>query len=286
MAGDLKTKLARMEQIKREKPAYRNLLDFYEKIFIAKEEFYQSLKALPVVFDEQEVQTKFKAGFPVLDKSAIELDSGALEKFFRTLLQISHEKNPDTAGKLHSFIKKGNLDVGKTIKAMWDGEIPSPTGKKEELGDPTLLSFLLTESLKPFYEYLAENLRAVIDVTLWGKGYCPICGKTPPIAAIPEGKWSRHLFCVYCGTKWPFPFLMCPFCGNEEEEGVTYLYVENEKQYRLEVCKACQKYLKAVDIERIGTPVPLDVENIATLHLDILAQREGYGRGAHYPLLI
>jgi hypothetical protein len=121
MAGDLKTKLARMEQIKREKPAYRNLLDFYGKIFIAKEEFYQSLEALPVVFDEQEVKTKFKAGSPVLDKSAIELDSGALEKFFRTLLQISHEKNPDTAGKLHSFIKKGNLDVGKTIKAMWDG---------------------------------------------------------------------------------------------------------------------------------------------------------------------
>ena len=286
MNFDLKTKLARMEQIKREKPAYRNLLDFYEKIFIAKEEFYQSLKALPIVFDEQGVKTKFKAGLPVLDKSAIELDSGALEIFFRTLLQISLEKNPDTAGKLHTFIKKGNLDVGKTIKAMWNGETPSPAGGKEELGDPTLLSFLLTESLKPFYEYLAENLRAVIDVTLWGKGYCPICGKTPPIAAIPEGKWSRHLFCVYCGTEWPFPFLMCPFCGNEEEEGVTYLYVENEKQYRLEVCKACQKYLKAVDIECIGTPVPLDVENIATLHLDILAQREGYGRGAHYPLLI
>jgi hypothetical protein len=82
MAGDLKTKLARMEQIKREKPAYRNLLDFYEKIFIAKEEFYQSLKALPVVFDEQGVKTKFKAGLPVLDKSAIELDSVALEKIF------------------------------------------------------------------------------------------------------------------------------------------------------------------------------------------------------------
>jgi len=286
MAGDLITKLARMEQIKRAKPAYRNLLDFYEKIFIAKEEFYQSLKSLPIVFDEPGVQTRFKAGFPVLDKGAIELDSGTLERFFRTLLQISLEKNPDTAGKLHAFIKKGNLDVGNTIKAMWEGKIPSPRGGKEELGDPTLLFFLLNESLKPFYEYLAEKLQAVIDVTLWEKGYCPICGETPSIAAITEGKWSQHLFCVYCGTEWPFPFLMCPFCGNEEEKGVTYLYVKNEKQYRLEVCQACQKYLKAVDIECIGSPVPLEVENLATLHLDILAQREGYGRGAHYPLLI
>jgi len=286
MAGDLKTKLARMEQIKREKPAYRNLLDFYEKIFIAKEEFYRSFKTLPIVFDAQEVQTKFKAGFPVLNKRAIELDSEALEKFFRALLQISLEKNPDTAGKLHAFIKKGNLDVGRAIRMMWDGKISLPTGEKEELGDPTLLSFLLTESLKPFYEYLAENLRAVIDLTLWEKGYCPVCGETPAIAALLGEKWSRILFCAHCGTEWPFPFLMCPFCGNEEEKGIMYLYVEKEKHYRLEVCKACQKYLKAVDIELIGASVPLDVENVATLHLDILAQREGYGRGAHYPLLI
>jgi FdhE protein len=286
VAGDLKRKLARMAQIKREKPAYRNLIDFYEKIFIAKEEFYQSLQALPIVFDEPGVQTKFKAGFPVLDMNAIELDSEVLEKFFLTLLQISYEKNPDAAGKLHAFIKKGNLDVGKNIKAMWGGKISSPTGKKEQLGDPTLFSFLVTESLKPFYEYLAENFRAAIDVTLWVKGYCPICGNIPPIAAIPKGKRSRHLFCVYCGTEWPFPFLMCPFCGNEEEEGVMYLYVGSEKQYRIEVCKACQKYLKTVDIEFLGNPVPLDVENIATLHLDILAQKEGYGRGASCPLLI
>ena len=286
MGGDLKTKLARMEQIKREKPAYRNLLDFYEKIFIAKEDFSKSVKTLPILVDVHGVETKFKAGVPVLDKSALELDTKALEIFFRTLLQISLEKNPDTAGALHAFIKKGSLDVKKTIKAMWEGEIYSPSWGKEKLGDPMLLFFLLNESLKPLYEYLAEKLCAVIDVTLWEKGYCPVCGETPSIAAITEGKWSRYLFCVYCGTEWPFPFLMCPFCGNEEEEGVTYLYVKNEKQYRLEVCKACQKYLKAVDSGLIGTPVNLEVENVATLHLDILAQREGYGRGARYSLLI
>ena len=65
-----------------------------------------------------------------------------------------------------------------------------------------------------------------------------------------------------------------------------YLYAGEEKQYRLEVCKACQHYLKVVDGQRIGPHLCLDVENLATLHLDILAQREGYRRGAPYPLLI
>jgi FdhE protein len=275
-----------MAQIKCEKPAYRNLLDFYEKIFIAKEEFYQSLKTLPIIFDAQGVQTKFKAGFPVLDKNTIELDFEALEGFFWKLLRLSQGKNPANGRRLASFIREGNLEVSKALQEMWKGNLNPLEWKKEEVGDPMLLYFLLTESLKPLYEYLAESLRGLIEINLWEKGYCPICGETPPIAAIPEEKWTRLLFCVYCGTEWPFPFLMCPFCGNEEEKGVTYFYVKNEKQYRLEVCKACKKYLKAVDLECIGTPVPLDVENIATLHLDILAQKEGYGRGAHYPLLI
>jgi FdhE protein len=286
MVGDLKTQLARMAQIKREKPAYRNLLDFYEKIFIAKEEFYQSLKALPIVFDSQGVQTKFKAGSPVLDKNTIELDTEALEEFFWKLLLISREKNPANGTRLISFIKEGKLEIRKTLREMWGGNLNPHEWKKEDMGDPMLLYFLLTESFKPLYEYVAESLRELIEINLWGKGYCPVCGETPAISAILGEKWTRILFCVYCGTEWPFPFFMCPFCGNEEEKGITYLYVENEKQYRLEVCKSCQKYLKAVDLELIGASVPLDVENVATLHLDILAQREGYGRSAHYPLLI
>ena len=286
MNFDLKTKLARMEQVKQEKPGYKGLLNFYEKIFVAKAEFYQSLKFLRVDIDEQFVQKNFKAGLSVLDKRTIELDIKALEKFFLKLLRISQEKNPETVGRLSSLIEKGDLDVGTTLKQTWDGKITPLTWKKKVFGDPTLLNFLFIETLKPVYEYLADNLAALIDVTHWEKGYCPICGETPPIAVIPAGEWSRLLFCVFCGMEWPFPFLMCPFCGNEEEKGIKYLVVKNEKQYRIEVCKACHKYLKVVDSVSLGYQVPLDIENLITLHLDMLAQREGYHRGAQYPLLI
>ena len=275
-----------MEQIKREKPAYRNLLDFYEKNFVAKEEFYQSLKYLPVHSDEQFVQKNFKAGVPILDKRTIELDLKALGEFFLKLLQICQERNPETARWLSSLIEKGDLDVGTTLKQMWDGKITPHTWTKETYRDPTLLNFLFIETLKPLYEYLADNLAALINVTHWEKGYYPICGEIPLIAVIPEGEWSRLLFCVYCGMEWPFPFLMCPFCGNEEEKGIKYLVVKNEKQYRIEACKVCSTYLKVVDIESLGYQVPSDIENIITLHLDMLAQREGYHRGARYPLLI
>jgi FdhE protein len=38
----------------------------------------------------------------------------------------------------------------------------------------------------------------------------------------------------------------------------------------------CKRYIKIVDFRDTRTKVNLDVEDIATLHLDILAYEEGY----------
>jgi len=283
---DIASKLSRINQIKQEKPAYKDLLDFYEKIFIAKDEVYQLLKSYPVTYDEYLVRKKFKAGLPVLDKESVGFYIDILENFFWKLIEIIEENNPESAKQLIAFIKQENLKIEKAIKEMWLGVLDPEQWEKSKIGDPTLFYFLLTETLKPLYEYLGEYFRELIELDLWGKGYCPICGESPTLGAIPEEKWTRFLFCIYCGSKWPFPFLKCPFCENEEEEGIKYLRIGNEKQYRLEVCQSCHRYLKVVDFESIGKPVPLDVENIVTIHLDMLAKREGYLRGSYHLLLL
>ena len=275
-----------MAQIKRENPAYEKLLDFYEKVYMEKERCYQTIRPRFLKLDEQLIKIKAQEGFPLLDKSTIELDLTALEEFFQNILQASRERNPDTGAKLVSYIQQGNKDVREMIQEMWEGKLKIKNGKEEEIGDPTLLSFLLVETLKPVYEYCANILQEFIPQELWKQGYCPVCGEHPPIAEISGEKGTRLLFCIYCGTDWPFPLLKCPFCNNEEEEEVKSFYPENEKRYRIEVCKICGKYLKVIDTQAIGCRVPLDVENIATLHLDILAQKGGYRRGASFPLLI
>jgi FdhE protein len=168
---------------------------------------------------------------------------------------------------------------------MWEGTLTLDSYKKEELGDPTLLSFLLIESVKPLYEQCVSMLQEFFVPDFWKQGHCPVCGEFPPIAQISLQKGTKLLFCTHCGMEWPFPLLHCPFC-NHEEEDTKYLRVKNEKQYRIEVCKACEKYLKAVDPELFGSRVPLDIENIVTLHLDILAQQQGYRRGSSFPLLL
>ncbi|MCX8012112.1 MAG: formate dehydrogenase accessory protein FdhE [Desulfobacterota bacterium] len=285
-AWDIASKLTRINQVRQEKPAYKDLLDFYEKIFIAKEEVYQLLKSYPVNWNEYLVRKKFKAGVPILDKESIGFYEDILEDFFWKLLKITEQRNPENGKLLADFIKEENLAIKKAIAEMWQGVFNPEKWGTVRVGDPTLFYFLLIETLKPLYEYLAEFLQELIELDLWGKGYCPICGENPALGAIPKEKWTRFLFCIYCGSEWSFPFLKCPFCENEEEGGIKYLRAGNERDYRLEICQSCQRYLKVVDFDSLGKPVPLDIENIVTLHLDILAQREGYRRGSYHPLLV
>jgi FdhE protein len=70
--------------------------------------------------------------------------------------------------------------------------------------------------------------------------------------------------------------LICAFCGNTDQESLRYLYSESEKGYRIDVCGKCKKYLKTVDSREISHEIVPVVEDIATLHLDMVAEEEGY----------
>jgi FdhE protein len=42
---------------------------------------------------------------------------------------------------------------------------------------------------------------------------------------------------------------------------------------------ACSRYIKTRDSRKGGVDVQLEVENLLTIHLDMLATREGFERG-------
>jgi FdhE protein len=89
---------------------------------------------------------------------------------------------------------------------------------------------------------------------------------------------ARFLVCSSCSFEWRFYRLKCPFCNNENNEKLRHFHIEKEEgAYRVEVCDECKKYIKTLGIGVLGEITPL-VEDMATLHLDILAQKEGYKR--------
>lgn len=70
----------------------------------------------------------------------------------------------------------------------------------------------------------------------------------------------------------------CPFCNNTEQKELRYFSGENDKIYRVEVCDRCKTYLKTVDNRERENGVLLFVDNLVTLHLDLVAKREGFQR--------
>ncbi len=75
--------------------------------------------------------------------------------------------------------------------------------------------------------------------------------------------------------------MICPYCQNQDQDKLGYFTVEGEPNCWVYLCELCKKYIKTRDSRQLPAQVPLLVEDLITPHLDILAARQGYQRGAH-----
>ncbi|MEK6655764.1 MAG: formate dehydrogenase accessory protein FdhE, partial [Thermodesulfobacteriota bacterium] len=139
-----------------------------------------------------------------------------------------------------------------------------------------LVELFIEESLRPALEKVVQAYGDVVRKSEWSEGYCPICGREPKIGEIRDEEETRYLFCNQCGFQWSFRRIRCPFCGNEEQQTLAYFTIEGDERYRVDVCNACKRYIKIVDFRETNRKADMDVEDIATLHLDMLSNDEGY----------
>jgi FdhE protein len=149
--------------------------------------------------------------------------------------------------------------------------------------DAEYYTFLACQSLLPFLEKCALSLRRHIDPARWVKGTCPVCGGRPLMARLDMESGKRYLQCSLCRSDWPHGRLECPFCGNTDQDSLRYFFDESDKAHRVEVCDKCKGYVKTTDTRVEQKDVVVVVENVATLHLDLVAKREGFLRGAEFP---
>jgi formate dehydrogenase accessory protein FdhE len=115
---------------------------------------------------------------------------------------------------------------------------------------------------------------------------CPACGSPPSIARLRRADGGRILTCGLCGSDWEAIRLACACCGVEERESLGILRLGDADPRWVETCEQCKGYIKTVDERRLaeGELVFPVVEEAATLHLDLLAEREGYIRRVPYVL--
>ena len=159
----------------------------------------------------------------------------------------------------------------------------------QETGAPgELLVFLGRLIAAPLVVDAARRLEELPGATGVSEGVCPICGSAPGLAVLEAEDGHRVLHCGLCGWSWRFARLACARCGCGDQAKLQRLSVDGEDARWIEVCQGCRGYLKTIDRRRLTDPAGLVVlvEEVATLYLDLLAEREGYASGAPYAAMV
>ncbi len=276
MAQLLKDTLKMIDGYKHMNPHYEELLDILEEVLILREEYRRKVNRDIFNVDESLIQQKLEGGLPLVDFPEGTFELQEPKEYFIALLEIAQRRALEETGEIICRVNTGELDYREMVRESFAIPQDEETSDEQEEGVFDLLGFLVEESLRPALEILSEKYGDVIAASKWAEGYCPICGREPKISELKGEGGQRFLFCGQCGFEWRFKRIRCPFCGNEDQQTLAYFTIENEEKYRVDVCNVCNKYIKAVDFRKAEKEPNLDVEDIATLHLDILADEEGY----------
>jgi FdhE protein len=276
MAKFLTETLKTIENYKTVNPHCNDLFDILSEMLIIREEYRHKMKELTFTLDERLIAKKLAGGLPLLDFSTGDFNFTPAKDYFLRLLEISEKRAPGETTEFIRQTREGKIDFDEMIRNSFNA------GSNEELALDIdedafdLVELFVEESLRPALESFAEKYGDIIRSSGWDEGYCPICGKEPKIGEIKGDEEGRFLFCNQCGFEWHYSRIKCPFCGNEEQQTLAYFTVEEEERYRVDVCNICKRYVKMVDFRGSKEKANLDVEDIATLHLDMLAAEEGY----------
>jgi FdhE protein len=113
----------------------------------------------------------------------------------------------------------------------------------------------------------------------WSAGYCPCCGSWPALAKVCGIERVRYLGCGRCGHSWEAEALNCPYCGMRDHEQLGMLLPQGRaEQNAIEVCKACEGYVKALRTLGPGDPEDALIADLSSVELDLAATARGYHR--------
>lgn len=274
----------RLEQLREDRSEFEEILAFYAKVLTAQHEAQQEIGIPEIELSEDHIKLKIEEGFPLVDREDFPVDRGSSERLFRKLCSLSSEENPvlASAGKiLLGAMDTGKLEYVKLFTAVLhnDAETIEVLSKDTEVPFPVIQA-LVKFSIQPSLLATAAGVARGCAMEGWQYGYCPVCGGLPAMAALVGEGGKREALCSFCGHFWQLPRLLCPFCNTDKQENLRYFFGEGEDLYRVHVCEQCKGYLKVVDTREGGDYRALAVEDVATAHLDLLAEEEGYQRKA------
>jgi formate dehydrogenase maturation protein FdhE len=139
----------------------------------------------------------------------------------------------------------------------------------------TIIASVLHGALYPVLTAYADKLMPLVPQDSWRQRFCPVCGGIPDFCFLDKEQGARWLLCSRCDAIWLFHRMVCPFCGNEEQNSLGYFATENSR-YRLYTCNKCLHYIKCIDFRCVEAEVLLPLERLLTVDMDKQARELNY----------
>ena len=158
-----------------------------------------------------------------------------------------------------------------SIEAWYVGEDLPPAGAISQ----DIIRELIHAAVRPFLMNYAGTLIGFVEQENWRRNYCPICGGNADFAYLEPENGARWLLCSRCDTEWLYRRLQCPYCQNQDQNGL-FFYSDDDEVYRLYVCEKCKHYLKTIDLRKTKSETNVSLERLLTYELDAQAREYGY----------
>ncbi|MFC2022451.1 formate dehydrogenase accessory protein FdhE, partial [Chloroflexota bacterium] len=252
------------------------ILEFYGKLVEVQSKAQKRTGAPKSGLSNDALQKRTRRGLPLVSFDELTFDWSLVQEVFSEVIAV-FASYPQLFGEIPDRLKTPQarrLLTKKAAKAWFNGkELPATIldGVSENL-----IQSIIHATLQPFLSIYAKALTGSINQERWRRGYCPICGGSPDLAFLEKEVGTRWLLCSRCDTEWQHQRLMCPYCGNQEQSTLSF-YTDEDELYRLYVCEQCRCYLKTVDLRKAKSEVPLQLERLYTLDIDMQAREYGYG---------
>ena len=285
--SSLKALERRAEVILKARPAYKEMVEFYLTIFRRQIEWRGRLTVHPEEVTEEQARDCLHKGRCLCECYDPGIESQSLLDLWTEMKSVFRRGNEvlrEAVGKIDDAEKAGDFAPASWLPEQRPDRYELVTDAARRIGiDESVLATLARAVTFPHWERVARSWLPQDPLEGWKGFRCPTCGGAPALVEMRTKRSAdanirpaprRLMHCPFCGSRWVVPTLECPACGSTKSGDAKYFFTSDEPELRIDFCKSCHHYVKAVDGDKVSGPIHAGLELLTATHLDMIAREK------------
>src|SRR5579863_2128469 len=225
-ASPWKRRIQRAQELAGEHDFAAEILGFYVHVAGFQEDLYSRLSAAlpqPISATNSELSRE---------------ELSELGSRFESFLSLAEGQGPQALAQVSREVRvRGQEFWAELLRGSWS-----------ELSSSDAQSLLALVFLQPYAELLRS--RASIRPKQSAYALCPFCNRKPGFGVMRQmgDGGARSMVCSFCLAEWEFRRLVCPGCGEEDDQKLPVFTASEFDYIRVECCDTCKTYVKTVEL--------------------------------------